>query len=55
MTRVVISGIGAVSPFGIGRERYWDAVRLGCSGTRAITEFELGEASCRVAAAVEWA
>ncbi len=52
MRRVVISGIGAVSPFGIGRECYWDAVRRGCSGTRAVTEFALGDASCKVAAAV---
>ncbi|HZP47135.1 MAG TPA: beta-ketoacyl-[acyl-carrier-protein] synthase family protein [Vicinamibacterales bacterium] len=52
MTRVVISGIGAVSPFGIGRERYWDGVRRGCSGTRAITEFDVGDGGCRVAAAV---
>jgi 3-oxoacyl-[acyl-carrier-protein] synthase II len=52
MTRVVITGIGAVSPFGIGRERYWDAVRRGCSGTRAITEFDAHDLGCRVAAPV---
>jgi 3-oxoacyl-[acyl-carrier-protein] synthase II len=52
MTRVAITGIGAVSPFGIGRERYWDAVRQGCSGTRAITRFDAGDLGCRVAAAV---
>jgi 3-oxoacyl-[acyl-carrier-protein] synthase II len=52
MTRVVITGIGAVSPFGIGRERYWEAVRRGCSGTRAITEFHAHDLGCRVAAPV---
>ena len=52
MARVVISGIGAVSPFGIGRERYWDAVRRGCSGTRAITAFDARDLGCRVAAPV---
>jgi 3-oxoacyl-[acyl-carrier-protein] synthase II len=50
--RVVISGIGVVSPFGIGRERFWQHVARGCSGTRAITEFETGEYPCRVAAPV---
>ena len=50
--RVVITGIGAVSPFGVGRERFWDHVSRGCSGTRAITDFDATEFSCRVAAPV---
>ena len=52
MTRVVISGIGVVSPFGVGRERFWDHVTHGCSGTRAITDFDTTDLGCRVAAAV---
>ena len=48
--RVVITGIGAVTPFGVGRERFWDHVSRGCSGTRAITDFDATEFSCRVAA-----
>src|SRR6266850_4301847 len=50
--RVVITGIGVVSPFGIGRERFWDHVRHGCSGTRAITDFDASGFGCRVAAPV---
>ena len=50
--RIVISGIGVVSPFGVGRERFWDHVRRGCSGTRAITDFDAAEFACRVAAPV---
>ena len=50
--RVVITGIGVVSPFGVGRERFWDHVSRGCSGTRAITEFDASEFACRVAAPV---
>jgi 3-oxoacyl-[acyl-carrier-protein] synthase II len=50
--RVVISGMGVVSPFGIGRERFWQHVSRGCSGTRAITEFDASELACRVAAPV---
>jgi 3-oxoacyl-[acyl-carrier-protein] synthase II len=49
---VVITGIGVVSPFGIGRERFWDHVRRGCSGTRAITDFDASGFLCRVAAPV---
>jgi len=40
MRRVVITGIGAVSPNGIGRERFWEATRSGCSGVRRITRFD---------------
>src|SRR5580700_5545978 len=38
--RVVITGIGAVSPNGIGRENFWQATRLGKSGVRKITRFD---------------
>jgi 3-oxoacyl-[acyl-carrier-protein] synthase II len=48
--RIVITGIGIVSPFGIGRERFWDCISRGCSGTRAITAFDASEFACRVAA-----
>ena len=40
MHRVVITGIGAVSPNGIGREKFWDATRKGVSGVRRITRFD---------------
>jgi 3-oxoacyl-[acyl-carrier-protein] synthase II len=50
--RVVITGIGVVSPFGAGRERFWDCVSRGCSGTRAISEFDASAWACRVAAPV---
>ncbi|MCC7415788.1 MAG: beta-ketoacyl-[acyl-carrier-protein] synthase family protein [Acidobacteria bacterium] len=50
--RVVITGIGVVSPFGIGRERFWQCVSRGCSGTRAITGFDASAFACRVAAPV---
>ena len=50
--RVVITGIGAVSPFGVGRERFWEHVSRGCSGTRAITEFDPSAFGSRVAAPV---
>jgi 3-oxoacyl-[acyl-carrier-protein] synthase II len=51
-SRIVITGIGVVSPFGVGRERFWDQVRRGCSGTRAITDFDSAALGCRVAAPV---
>jgi 3-oxoacyl-[acyl-carrier-protein] synthase II len=50
--RIVITGIGVVSPFGVGRERFWQSVSGGCSGTRAITEFDASDLGCQVAAPV---
>src|SRR5687767_7974833 len=47
---VVITGIGVVSPFGVGRECYWDNVRRGVSGSKAITQFDVSSYPCRVAA-----
>jgi 3-oxoacyl-[acyl-carrier-protein] synthase II len=47
---VVITGIGAVSPFGVGRQTYWEHVSRGCSGTRAITQFDASSYPCQVAA-----
>src|SRR5918992_2161603 len=47
---VVITGIGVVSPFGVGRECYWDHVRRGVSGSKAITQFDVSTYPCQVAA-----
>src|SRR5712692_7306079 len=49
---VVITGIGVVSPFGVGRERFWEHVSRGCSATRAISDFDASDFACRVAAPV---
>ena len=50
--RVAISGIGVVSPFGVGRDRFWRHVRRGCSATRAIVDFDASLYPCTVAAPV---
>jgi 3-oxoacyl-[acyl-carrier-protein] synthase II len=52
MDRVVISGIGVVSPYGLGRERFWSSISRGCSATRAITDFDPSPFPCQVAAPV---
>src|SRR5215204_5305524 len=49
---VVITGIGVVSPFGVGRDCFWRHISSGCSGTRAITQFDAASYPCQVAAAV---
>jgi 3-oxoacyl-[acyl-carrier-protein] synthase II len=50
--RVAITGIGVVSPYGVGRDRFWHHVRRGCSATRAISDFDASAFSCTVAAPV---
>ena len=50
--RIAITGIGVVSPFGVGRDCFWRHVRRGCSGTRAIVDFDASAFPCTVAAPV---
>ena len=53
MKRVVITGIGAVSPNGVGREAYWQATAAGVSGTDRVTLFDNAEVPCQVAGEVK--
>jgi len=50
--RVVVTGIGAVSPNGVGREAFWNATRNGVSGVRNITRFDASGYSVQVAGEV---
>jgi 3-oxoacyl-[acyl-carrier-protein] synthase II len=50
--RVVITGIGAVSPNGIGREAFWSATRQGVSGVKRISLFDASELGVQVAGEV---
>jgi 3-oxoacyl-[acyl-carrier-protein] synthase II len=50
--RVVISGIGVVSPYGVGRERFWSSISGGCSATHSIRDFDASAFACTVAAAI---
>jgi 3-oxoacyl-[acyl-carrier-protein] synthase II len=50
--RVAITGIGAVSPNGIGREAFWMATRNGVSGVHPISHFDASDFAVRVAGEV---
>ena len=51
--RVVITGIGALSPNGNGREAFWRATRQGVSGVRRITRFDPSGFNVQVAGEVK--
>jgi 3-oxoacyl-[acyl-carrier-protein] synthase II len=51
--RVVVTGLGAMSPNGIGIEEFWDATRSGRSGIDTIASFDPGSLSCRIAGEVK--
>jgi 3-oxoacyl-[acyl-carrier-protein] synthase II len=50
--RAVITGIGAVSPNGIGREAFWEATKAGRSGVRRIARFDPSAFTVQIAGQV---
>ncbi len=51
--RVVVTGMGLITPIGTGHERFWDNLRAGKSGVRRITRFDPGEFSSQIAAEID--
>ena len=51
---IVITGVGALSPNGAGREAYFSAMAEGRSGVRTITQFDPGSLPCRIAGEVDF-
>ena len=49
--RVVVTGLGLVTPLGVGVQAVWEAVLAGRTGVRALQEEDLPEASCWLLAA----
>lgn len=52
--RVAITGIGAITPIGTGVEELWAGVRSGASAVRAITRFDAGHFSSKIAAEIDF-
>ncbi len=52
MRRVVVTGLGIVSPLGTGLEKSWDAAVEGRPGIREITRFDAAAFSARIAGEV---
>src|SRR5688500_12564111 len=51
--RVAITGVGVVTPLGIGSAEYTEALRAGRSGAATITAFDCGGFETRIAAEVD--
>ena len=51
--RVVITGIGAVSPNGVGREAFWEATRAGRSGVKRISRFDVSDSAVQIAGEIQ--
>ena len=47
--RVVITGIGLISPIGIGKEAFWQSLVEGRSGIRRLTRFDPSGYDCQIA------
>jgi len=51
--RVVITGVGALTPIGNSREEYWDGLRNGRSGAAPITKFDASKFKTKFACEVK--
>ena len=51
--RVVITGLGAVTPLGIGTDQYWQSLLAGRSGISRVEDFDCSAISTRIAAQVK--
>ncbi|MFA7216264.1 MAG: beta-ketoacyl-ACP synthase II, partial [Bacillota bacterium] len=51
--RVVVTGLGAVTPVGLGKDRLWSALAEGVSGIGTISKFDAEGFDCTIAAEVK--
>ncbi|OFV92930.1 MAG: beta-ketoacyl-[acyl-carrier-protein] synthase II [Acidobacteria bacterium RIFCSPLOWO2_12_FULL_54_10] len=51
--RVVVTGVGLVSPIGVGTEVSWKGILAGQSGLGPISRFDAAQFACRIAAEVK--
>ncbi len=53
MRRVVVTGMGAITPIGLNTEAYWDGIRHGKTGFGEITYFDTTDYKVKIAAEVK--
>ncbi|MEK9936397.1 MAG: beta-ketoacyl-ACP synthase II [Rhodobiaceae bacterium] len=52
MRRVVVTGLGMVTPLGVGVDRNWSRILAGQSGIGRISNFEVSDITCQIAGQV---
>jgi 3-oxoacyl-[acyl-carrier-protein] synthase II len=53
MRRIAITGMGVVSPIGIGTQTFWQSIKEGACGIAPITRFDASNLACRIAGEVK--
>ena len=53
MRRVVVTGLGMVTPLGVGVDHNWSQILAGKSGIGRITNFEVEDIACQIAGQVQ--
>ena len=53
MKKIVITGMGAVTPIGIGVDNYWENITAGASGIDTIKSFDASELAVQIAGEVK--
>ncbi|MBQ2802159.1 MAG: beta-ketoacyl-ACP synthase II [Lachnospiraceae bacterium] len=53
MKRVVVTGMGAITPIGLGVDGYWDGIKQGKLGFGEITKFDTTDYKVKIAAEVK--
>ena len=51
--RVVVTGMGAITPIGLGVEAFWENIKKGEIGFGPISKFDASEYKCKLAAEVK--
>jgi 3-oxoacyl-[acyl-carrier-protein] synthase II len=51
--RVVVTGMGVVSPIGIGWKDFWKSLVSGKSGIRRVTRFDVSDFSCKIGGEID--
>ncbi len=50
--RIVVTGVGVISPIGIGNDRFWDSLESGTSGIAPLRSLPAGSLPCKLAAEI---
>lgn len=51
--RVVVTGLSAITPIGIGKDEFWKSLMAGKSGIGLITQFDTTDFNCKIAGEVK--